>query len=201
MIGVNLIPSSVLVARQRSQRIRWWLVMLAITAGISTIPIIVYVGHCSQKSALSKHRADSQVEITSVRDQLIVLSSAAQELEDRYDRARALSTKRPWPSLLALIVQSMPPEIWLTSLVTNNPGTAKPRIRTGKKNPADNQVVVMEGARRINLEGFALEHSQLYDFMARLKGSGAFAKVQLIKAGKEPVFRSRAVRFELTCHW
>ena len=61
--------------------------------------------------------------------------------------------------------------------------------------------MVLDGARRAALAGYALGHEQLYDFMARLKAAQAFDRIDLVKADKEDVLWARAVRFELLCTW
>jgi Tfp pilus assembly protein PilN len=135
------------------------------------------------------------------------LSATAQslaDLNDRIERANALRTKRSWAGLLSLVAQCLPQEVWLTSVATDAPPPAAARRRTSPRASEKQDhptVVVLDGARRAALAGYALGHEQLYDFMARLKAAQAFDRIDLVKADKEDVLWARAVRFELLCTW
>ena len=204
MIGVNLIPPRVLAARKRGRRIRQWLVVTAIVAAVSAIPILLELRQQARLAALQERKQLAEARLSATRAGLAELTQSLTELNDRIERADRLRTKRPWATLLALIVRQMPQEVWLTSLSTGEPeeaASATPGLSGTVAASEKEEVVVMEGARKIDLAGFAVDHEHLYDFMTRLKESRAFAQVELVKAGKEPVLCSRAVRFELTCRW
>ena len=200
MTGINLIPTHLLLARRRSRHLRRWLVALVVTAGASVLPVLAFVGQQARLSSLSQQQAVLNGQITERRDDLLAVDQLATELEQRCERARMLQTKRSWPGLLLLVVESMPPQVWLTSLQVVGPQNQR---WPGGKGPDhdQNQVVMMEGPRQLNLAGFALDHQHLSDFITQLNRSGAFDRVQRIKAQKEPIFQARAVRFELSCYW
>jgi len=204
MIGVNLIPPGVLAARKRGRRIRQWVVVTAIVAAVSAVPILLEWRQQARLVALQERKQQADARLGAVRAELAELTHSLTELNERIERADRLRTKRPWAALLSLIVRQMPEEVWLTSLGTGEPQEAaggKPGLSGSVAASEQGEVVVMEGARKIDLAGFAVDHEHLYDFMTRLKQSRAFAQVELVKAGKEPLLRSRAVRFELTCRW
>ena len=99
---------------------------------------------------------------------------------------------------------TVPEEVWLTSLATDaSPISLKPRKNHPAPTTSEDQpaVVVLDGASRLALTGYAVRHKQVYEFMARLKESAAFERVDLLKADKEQVLWSEAVRFELMCTW
>ncbi|MHC4064696.1 MAG: PilN domain-containing protein [Planctomycetota bacterium] len=208
MIGVNLVPPRVLAARKRSRRVKSWAVVIAVVAGLSAIPVILEFRQQARLTSLLERRSQTQSQRASVRAELTELNRSLAELNQRIERADMLRTKRPWAALLSLIVQQMPEQVWLTSLTTGSPqapakgaASSSPNGSTSAGDSEPAEVVVMDGASQINLTGFAVDHEHLYDFMTLLKGSQAFASVELVKAGKEPVLQSRAVRFELTCSW
>lgn len=204
MIGVNLIPPGVLAARKRGRRIRQWVVVTAIVAAVSAVPILLEWRQQARLVALQERKQQADARLGAVRAELAELTHSLTELNDRIERADRLRTKRPWAALLSLIVRQMPEEVWLTSLGTGGPqeaAGAKPGLSGTVAASEQGEVVVMEGARKIDLAGFAVDHEHLYNFMTRLKESRAFGQVELVKAGKEPLLRSRAVRFELTCRW
>lgn len=212
MIGVNLIPSGVLRTRQRSSRIRRWAVAAAIAAALGAVPVLVEVRQHARLAKLAERKEAATAELAEVRAKLQTVSASRRQLHDGIERANTLRTRRPWAGLLIRMVECLPDEVWLTSLATETPqdlGSSSPRkSRRQKAAPrpaardADSPAVVtLAGARRLNLHGFAVDHEQLYEFMARLKGSETFGGVELVKAGKEPVLRSQGVCFELTCTW
>ena len=202
MIGVNLIPLATREAHQRARRIRRWIVVGAVVAALAALPVLWQVRQHARVAELIQLKQARAAQVAAVRAELDQANQSLAELNERIERANALRTKRSWAGLLALTVGCMPDEVWLTSVATEA-ATAAARQRrpaaTGDK--ADPVVVVLNGARRVSLAGFALDHTHLYEFMARLNASAAFDRVQLLKAGKEPVLWSQAVRFELICTW
>ncbi len=204
MIGVNLIPRDVLLGRRRSRRIRLWLTATAIAAGLGAVPVVLELQRQGRVDTLTVQRTQVQAELATVRAELTELNRSLTLLGDRLDRAEALRTKRPWAALLTSITRSMPDQVWLRSMATGPAGASAgvPARAAVEAAPGDQPVVVqMEGARKIDLSGYALDHEHLYEFMTGLKQSQIFTTVDLVKAGKEPLLRSRAVRFQLSCVW
>jgi Tfp pilus assembly protein PilN len=205
MIGVNLIPSSVLTARQRSRRIRRWAAVILVIAIASATPVLYQVRQHVRIASMQEGKQQQEARLASTRAELVNVNRSLAELNRRIERTNALRTKRSWTGLLALIVECMPQEIWLTSLSTDAPTAgrkARSRPQEAPESETDEtKVVVMAGARRLDLDGYATELEHLYDFITRLKASGVFAKVELVKADAEPTFRTKAVHFELTCGW
>lgn len=212
MIGVNLIPSAVLRARQRSRRIRRWIVAAVVAAALSAMPVLAELRQHARHAELLQRKEADTAKLADARANLQTVGTSLRQLRDSIERANMLRTRRCWAGLLTRIVQCMPEEVWLTSLATEVPkdSGASLRRQIGKKQPAaaanaqeiePRNVVTLAGARSLTLEGFAVDHEQLYEFMTRLKQSDTFPRVELVKAGKEPVLRSQGVRFELTCTW
>lgn len=204
MMGVNLIPAELLAAHQRARRIRLWSGIVATIGAVSAVPTVWQMNQRAQATRLSETKSALILETATVRAELERVTGELADLNERIERAATLSTKRSWAGLLTLITRAMPEEIWLSSIVTKTqtPGPAPTPAPTKDPNqPPEPSVVVMDGATRLDLQGFAIDHERLYDFMSRLKTSQVFARVDLIKATKEPVLWSEAVRFELTCTW
>ena len=182
---------------------------IVVMSVLSAVPLLYQLRQHARVVSLREQKEQQQAELASVRTELAELAQSLNDLGRRISRADALRTKRPWADLLGLIVDCMPQEVWLTSVGTDpleNAAPASRRTNQATKGdpkqqaPAD-EIVVMAGPSRLDVTGYAVEHEHLYDFMARLKASGAFDSVELVKAGTEPVLHSRAVRFVLTCTW
>ena len=214
MIGINLIPESVLLAKRRRRRLRVWGLTILATATVGAFPIGVEMSRRHQVRLLTTQRGQVQSGIESTRVELNRVGLAIRTLEAQTARADALRAKRSWSGLLGTLSQSMPEEMWLLSVATDPaapaPGdrdlTPQPRaaVRAGTPNNTDRQgpmVVTLEAPRTLALEGYALEYRNLYEFMSRLKLTGAFADVTLTRANDEPVFNANAVRFKILCHW
>ncbi|MCP4249587.1 MAG: PilN domain-containing protein [bacterium] len=204
MIGVNLIPQGILLARRRSRRIRLWLTATVTTAALGAVPVVLELQRQGRAATLTTQRAEVQAEFADVRAELTELNRSLALLNDRLDRAEALRTKRPWAGLLTTITRNMPDQVWLSSMATGmeSASAGGPAKAPTEAAPSDKPVVVqMDGARKLDLSGFAVDHEHLYEFMTGLKQSQLFATVDLIKAGKEPLLRSQAVRFQLSCVW
>ncbi len=206
MIGVNLIPPSVLAAQRRARRIRVWAALVSVAALISALPVVYQLRQHARVASLRNQKQDQERRLKTVRQEFEEVTKALADLTSRVERADALRTKRGWAGLLGLIMDCAPDKVWLTSLSTESPGAAAPATESAGPSGEEaasqpQQVVVMAGARRLDLAGYAVGHEDLYDFMTRLKASQQFSDVELTKAGTEPALRSRAVRFELTCSW
>lgn len=204
MIGVNLIPPELLAARRRTRRIRLWAGVVAAVGAIAVVPIGWQVNRRARIADLDRAKNALVAEANSVQGELDQVTQALSDLNERIERAAALKTKRPWASLLTMITQAMPEELWLFSIQTTHDTTraaAELPDPSGQDQAQEPVVVVMGGATRMDLQGFAVDHERLYDFMSRLKDSQAFTRVDLVKANKEPVLWSQAVRFELICIW
>jgi Tfp pilus assembly protein PilN len=204
VIGVNLIPSDVLLAHRRVRRIRRWIMVCVVAAALAALPVLWRVGQHARVAELAKVQRIRTAQVAAVRVELDRVTASLTDLNERIERANALRTKRSWAGLLSVAVQCMPEEVWLTSVATEAPastGKQKHSAPSAAKEEEQSAVVVLEGARQLKLDGFALEHSYVYDFMGRLKASAVFDDVELLKAGKEPILWSQAVRFELLCTW
>ena len=207
MIAVNLVPPHVLAARKRTRKVRAWSIAVAAVAALSAVPALLEVRDQARLDKLLSQKDRHESRVQSAREELAEAMRSLTELNERIERANTLRTKRSWAALFDLVVGSMPDEVWLTSVDTGQPSSAGPASKRTRGPPtADTSgdtpgVVVLDGAGGIVLAGFAVDHEHLYDFMARLKASKAFAAVELNKGVKEPVLRSQAVRFELNCTW
>ncbi len=218
MIGVNLIPSEVLIGHLAKRRIQRWAVTSALLAGAALVPVLMEGRQQAGFERLKLRASDTKAKLSVVRGQVATTAQAVADLDTELARARALRTKRSWSALLRLVGACLPEEVWLTSIATDPPqpsasGHVQVSRKGGEKSRkggAQNQgagdaaasgVVVLEAPTRIRLEGFALGHEVLYDLISGLKGSGSFSEVRLLRAGMEPVLQGHAVRFVLICEW
>ena len=210
MIAVNLLPPR-LVHRQATQRrLSLWISVWLAAAGLLLLPLCLYVSTDRAETAISARRTDADKELTDLRRKLASSGAEADRLRAAIARAQALRAKRNWSGLFTLIGECMPAEVWLVSATTDAPNAVRAAsvpaptgIPEGTAKPvaAAPSVVRMAGPTQLTLQGYALEHDNLYTFMARLMETQAFKSVELIRSGQEPVLTGTAVRFDLLCSW
>jgi Tfp pilus assembly protein PilN len=204
MVSVNLLPATILIARRRNRRVRLWVTAGAMVVGLTAIPLAVDLTKTAQASSLEVRLRPLHTRLARVRGDLKAVAEQREELTTQLARADALRGKRPWADLLALISEKTPDTVWLTSLRTRLGAPLRPMekpARTASSATAQVDAVVLGGPSGLHLEGYALDHESLYEFMSALKNLGVFPKVELTAAGKEPVLDGTAVRFVLECDW
>ncbi len=206
MIGVNLIDDAVLLARRRSRRVRQWAAILTVVIAFGAVPIGVEITNEHKVQTLRSRRQSIEAAIERARTDLQNLRVETRTLETQVSRAEALRTKRSWRRLLIHLSREMPQEMWLLS-VSTDPAFPGPRAARPPRRPppdgagAETQVVTLDAPRALVLDGYSLDQSKLYEFMAQLKKRKVFSEVTLTNAIEEPVFASSAVRFRLHCRW
>ncbi len=209
MIGINLIADSVLVSRRRRRRVQRWVMSVLAAGVVASIPVGIELSRHQQVQSLRGEKRLYAAQIESMRSELNEVGIENRGLSAQTARANALRTKRSWSRLLAMVSRTLPEELWLTSMSTDPAVPIRghrdltPRKSAAPAGEVDDapRVVTMEAPRALKLAGYALEHRHLYEFMSRLKSVEAFGDVSLTKAVEEPVFRSKAVRFEIRCTW
>ncbi len=208
MIGINLIPEHQIAERRKRRRIRAWTFTLLTTAAISAAPVGLELSRQHQVIRLRNERSSVLASIQESSEKLNRLREETHSLHAELDRADALRAKRRWSGLLAMISRALADEIWLISVATDPPTPQRgDRSLVPKNTPApakDNvqtTVIMLEAPRKLTLEGFALEHRDLYEFKTRLSQTGIFTDVNEIQGTKEPVGDGSAVRFKIVCHW
>jgi Tfp pilus assembly protein PilN len=207
MIGVNLIPARIYVARAGKRRLRAWGATVALTLAVNALPFLLNSWNVAKAGELKdEHQALSQ-QVAQVQKEVGSTAAEAATLLGRIERARALKTKRSWSAMFTMIGTCLPEEAWLTSIATDPSapsGAGRPRRLPGSganKKSDEMQTVRIDAPEKLKIVGHAADHAQLYTFMANLKATGVFASVDLVRSGEELVADRSAVAFELTCRW
>jgi hypothetical protein len=204
MVTVNLLPPGIIHRRLRRRRLRRWAVVVAVVAGLATIPIGLDLVQAARAAALDRRVAPARQKLAATREHVKTLSLECQELKARIARADALRAKRRWAGLLTAITGQMSDELWLDSAETVAHRAEEPARRGSKHSSGavkDGEVVTIPGPTHLKLTGYALRHERLYEFMSALKGTGVFKTIELTQAGQEPVLQGTAVRFVIECAW
>jgi Tfp pilus assembly protein PilN len=203
MVSVNLLPVATVRKQTARQRARLWLLLVLAVAGGSAIPIATRLTGRVQAAMLQGRCENIYRERSATQDSLKRVVAQTQRLEHHLARSETLRTKRSWCSLLGHVGGSMPGEVWLTTIETDPPtprGTGRVASVFGRKAAEENSVR-LQAPTHIVLQGYAVDHKDLYAFMSQLKQGGAFDDVDLVRSGREPVLDGHAVQFELRCGW
>lgn len=211
MIGINLIDDSVLASRLRRRCLRRWMVVLLATMGLAIFPVGLEASRRQSMQSLNLEKSMLSSQMESSQAKLSTVALEIRALQAQAARADALRRKRPWSQLLGKVAEVMPEELWLISLATvpSAPAGGNRNLvpAAAAKNPStgdgddEPQVVTMEAPRALAIEGYALAHKNLYEFMSRLKGTGLFVDISLTRASEEPVMTEKAIRFKIECSW
>jgi Tfp pilus assembly protein PilN len=205
MVSINLLPPLLVHQRAVRRRVRAWSGVLACALGAGVIPVVMHQSARAQENSLLARRETIDGDRSSLQRELAQGTRSIQTLQTQLARADALRSKRSWSALFGMISACMPEGTWLTLLATDSPGSgkARPAAKVGNAAESDdsNATVRMEGATGLTLQGFAVDHGDLYAFMSRLKATNLFGDVTLIRSEREPVLAGQAVRFELRCTW
>lgn len=199
MISVNLLPEATVRKQRANRRARIWLVLTLCAAAGAAVPVGVTVTRQAQASTLQQRCREVDRERSKVQAQLAATLQEVERLATHFAQSETLRTKRSWASLIGFIGGSMPPEVWLTAIATDPPfpmGRGRTEVHA---EPGD--TVVLEAPTKLLVQGYALDHKDLYAFMSRLKQADVFTGVELMRSGREPVLAGQAVRFDLQCSW
>jgi glucan phosphorylase len=100
VIGVNLIPSDVLLAHRRVRRIRRWIMVSVAVAALAVLPVLWRVRQHARVAELTKVQQTRTAQVAAVRAELDRVTASLTDLNERIERANALKTKRSWAGLL-----------------------------------------------------------------------------------------------------
>ncbi|MCB9851091.1 MAG: PilN domain-containing protein [Phycisphaerales bacterium] len=206
MVSVNLLPPNVTATRRRRERTRLWIVITATVTAVTAIPLALDVTNSARAAAIESRIGPQEARRDGILTELKETTAKCASLSTQIARADALRTKRDWAGLLTLVAERTPDSVWLTALKTQTRQGERPApVSSSKKGKApektEDKPVTLDGPSGIHLEGYALTHEALYEFMGALKAAEVFTTVELASADKEPVLEGTAVRFVIECVW
>ena len=212
MIRVNLIPDQQRLARRRRVHLARWGVAFCALLICGAIPVTMDLSNRARAVALRTEQSANDIQLTSVRKELLAVTATSGEVRSQIERAAALRGKRSWSGLIAMIGRVAPPDVWLRGLATEpaQPGSNSVRGRVlGEAKPNADGVesrVTIDAPRALVVEGYTTNHQALYQLMSGLKNTGVFTSVTLRNSSREHVLRGMPVdfdlfTFELACGW
>lgn len=210
MLAIELRPAETTYRVMRMQRIRRWSVALV----VAVCPLILILIIDWLQRADQRERADEksrvEVQLAAMRERFRYASAEAEQLLAQIQRADALRSKRSWSDLLALVGGALPQGGWLTQISTEPPQPVADQARAAvvataqppaPASPAAKAPITIESPRELRVSGYAVTAAEPSDFVAGLRSTNLFAKVELIQCRQEPVHDGSYYRFDVVCKW
>ncbi len=207
---MNLIPESVLYARERKRRALRWTVAVAASSVLAAAPLMMDWTRSARAAGLREESDRLFQELEVARTKLRAATSESTSTYLEIERANALRSKRSWSGIFALIASCMPDDCWLASVATDPEtplASARPMEAPAPSTPdAVKKTVAIEAPRKLRLVGFANSDTQPLAFVTRLKESGVFQGVLLERSLRAPDASSdqadqTVYQFEIVCEW
>lgn len=199
--SVNLVPLVHREQRARQRRRRAWLSVCVVLAVLSCAAWSVR--HTADVALERRNQAGERLEQqrAEVQQRLVAAAARRTALLAQLDSVTGVRRQQPWPRRLLTLAREVPAGVLLTSLTIAPAGEA-PGTRAGSaaRTPASRAgEAVPPGSQDVRLQGYAVDHRELIEFLSLLQQLPGWAKVELVRAAAEPVGRGTAVAFELAC--
>ena len=203
MSSVNLLSQKLRLARQRSRRIRAWVIIVTVTSLLAAVPVSISAVQSARASSIESEIAPVLDHLGKSRRTLKLHEKRSILLSTQIARADSLRAKRSWSDLLELIARDLPDEVWLTNVKSRETEYQGESKRSGRPATAESgpEVIHIEGPGGLEIRGFATSHEWIYEWIGRLKSTSVFDDVELVEAASEPIQQGEAVRFVLECDW
>ncbi len=205
--SVNLVPRNKLHTRRRARRRASWISVCLTAAAVGGLGVAMQF---TARRAMA-HIEDETEALTArrneIRAQLATKHEAETELIGRLQTVAAAHRPQPWPRRLLALSERLPESIFL-SVVQISPPERKagpdrsiPRARASREGAQPHPVMpdLAPQPQTVKLRGFAMDHSELLQFIRLLQGMPDWQEVKLVRATREPYGLGQAVRFELAC--
>jgi Tfp pilus assembly protein PilN len=209
---VNLLPTAYRQSKRQNRRCRRGALFIGLLL-IGELAAGLYVHR--QASETRAHLAAAEAAHFAAREmkaQLIQPRQKLQVLEQQVELAERLRTTHHWSRLLAMLGETLPERVVLTSLATDPPRWAKAvhkkkpdqktRIRSTLPGQNRNEPAPLKSALNgVRVRGYAADYRDLSELTAILNGSGAFHMVDLKEARRGQYLGREVVQFEVDCRW
>ncbi|MHC4696613.1 MAG: PilN domain-containing protein [Planctomycetota bacterium] len=191
---------------RRQRHIRGWAVSVLVSASLAMAALAVDLAHRAEASDLAVQSGELRAEIGVLRTDLEAVTAESGQVLLQIERAKALRGKRAWSGLIALIGSCMPEDCWLSSISTvpeRPAAVAAHRVAAAKTvgKQESQGAITIDAPRKLKVTGYASHSAQPHEFVAILKGVGAFTAVSLGSSQRQQVLDGSYYRFELVCEW
>ncbi len=197
---VNLLPEAIQWRNAGRARRRGWGMALCATLMISAL-----AWQWSSRHAGEVRRADAGLEqaradVDRQKKLAAALAARLTDIEARFAVLDAMRGTRAWSPRLSIIAKAVPPDMLLTRFNAATQALAAKsdgRSAAGARSPAPPDSTAMTDEVRI--DGYALDHTDIATFLRRLKDSGLFSRVDLVRSIREDKDTRVVLNFGITC--
>jgi len=214
MNKINLIPSARQKARAKRRHLALWILSGVAYCGIlSTVYVACYVAWASPIRPMEDEIAKAEASESEMEHALNATKSQVDDLLQQLDSAHSVSHQPDWSTLLALVSDTLGPDIVLTKcdlkrtggdLPTENASsssakgasnTTPPKPTNPKFKPPPPEPPTWS----LIASGLGRSPASVSQFSLRLESTGLFERVTLIKTMREPFKDREATSFNIEC--
>lgn len=205
--GINLIPSSILVARARRDRLRAWLVADSVLA--AAVVGVVAVAHPEASGLIERLRSEhesARSALATAQENLLETVTGLREARAEEAVARRLGARPDFSGLLRTIAMELDDRATLDQVLVaplaidpaGQGGAREPSGASGPESERSSAVAPVREQYQVLITGVATSAGIASEFVLRLERSGYFSDVGLSSTSPRDVGEIRAVAFRIT---
>lgn len=203
MKSINFIPLYRIVARQRRNRVRWWITAIAISLVLELGGIVCGYGiWCGGRMVLANELTKTTTTLASADRAIRMLQSELAAQQATLKASQDVQSQPDWSVLLALLARSLGDGAVLRrcelkpvqpSAVTAQASAASPPVLRAGVPSGD------ATAFALKISGCGRTVADVLKFAEGLERAGLFDQIRLVKTDTQPLLAGTAVGFEMEC--
>jgi hypothetical protein len=207
MKNTNFIPLYRIVARQRRNRVRWWITAIAISLVLELGGIVCGYGIWrGGRMVLAGELTKTATTLASADRAIRMLQSELAAQQATLKVSQDVQSQPDWSVLLALLARSLGDGAVLRrcelkpvpAAAAQKPGTGNGEQGTGKD--ASGSLLLGDAtAFALKINGCGRTVADVLKFAEGLERAGLFDQIRLVKTDTQPLLAGTAVGFEMEC--
>ena len=189
---VNLLSEAIQWRNAGRARRRGWGIALCATLMISGLAWQWSSRHADEVRRADASLEQARAEVDRQKKLASALAARLTDIESRFAVLDAMRGTRAWSPRVSIIAKAVPPDMLLTRL---NAATQALPAKSGGRSSAESAATTDE----VRIDGYALDHTDIATFLRRLKDSGLFSRVDLVRSIREDKGTRVVLSFGITC--
>ncbi|MCX5674134.1 MAG: hypothetical protein NTX87_03925 [Planctomycetota bacterium] len=200
MKSINFIPSYRIAARQRRNRVRWWITAIAISLVLELGGIVCGYGiWCGGRMVLAGELTKTTTTIGSADRAIRMLQSELAAQEATLKASQDVQSQPDWSVLLALLARSLGDGAVLRRCELKPVQPAAVTSQVSAVSPAPAVPLGDATAFALKISGCGRTVADVLKFAEGLERAGLFDQIRLVKTDTQPLLAGTAVGFEMEC--
>ena len=200
MKNTNFIPSYRIVARQRRNRVRWWITAIAISLVLELGGIVCGYGIWrSGRMVLAGELTKMTTTLASADRAIRMLQSELAAQQATLKASQDVQSQPDWSVLLALLARSLGDGAVLRRCELKPVQPAAVTAQASAASPVPAVPVGDATAFALKISGCGRTVADVLKFAEGLERAGLFDQIRLVKTDTQPLLAGTAVGFEMEC--